>query len=106
MLCGVIRASSHIPSRSAASVSYGGVIILSNAKALVGNCTVVNPVGVGDLAAFPELLPLPNTAVLHCLPGQIVSNGIAIGMWTNGKLAITALGSATDVIIDCQGFIL
>jgi hypothetical protein len=31
---------------------------------------------------------------------------ITVGLGTNGKLAITALGSATDVIIDCQGFIM
>jgi hypothetical protein len=60
---------------------------------------------VGDLAVWPDVLPLLNTAVMHHLPGQIVSNGIAIGLGTNGKLAITALGSATDVIRDCQGII-
>jgi hypothetical protein len=88
-----------------AGVSFAGVTIPTSARALVGNCTVVNPVGVGDLAVYPDGLLLPNTAVMHYLPGQIVSNGITIGLGTNGKLAITALGSATDVIIDCQGFI-
>jgi hypothetical protein len=88
-----------------AGVSYGGVTIPSNAQALVGNCTVVNPAGVGDLAVYPDLLPRPNTAVMHYLPGQIVSNGITIGLGTNGKLAIAALSNATDVIIDCQGYI-
>jgi hypothetical protein len=33
--------------------------------ALVGNSTVVNLACVGDLAAYPDLLPLPSTAVMH-----------------------------------------
>jgi hypothetical protein len=73
------------------------VTISTSAKALVGNCTVVNSVGVGDLAVHPDLLPVPNTAVMHYLTGQIVSNAITIGLGTNGKLALTALGSATDL---------
>jgi hypothetical protein len=66
---------------------------------------VVNPAGVGGLAAYPALLPLPNSAVMPYLTGQIVSDGTTLGLGADGKLAITALGSATDVIIDCPGFI-
>ncbi len=87
-------------------VTYQSETIPAGITGVFGNVTVINESGVGDLAVYVDGIAPPATATLHYNPGTIVSNAYMVGLSAAGKVAITALSSATDVIFDLQGYII
>jgi hypothetical protein len=90
-------------------VSVGGIQVPNGAIGVVGNVTVVQPNGGGDLRLYPGGAPLPGTSSINIASGQIIANGVIVGLDTNGQMNIKVdmpAGTVTHVIFDASGYIM
>ena len=78
--------------------------IPANAKAIVGNATVVNGQSNGGyLTLYAADATQPNASNLNYTTGQIVPNAFTIGLASSGDFKVFASG-ATNLIIDVTGY--
>ena len=78
----------------------------SNARAIVGNATVVNQVpnaGSGFITLWPSDAVQPIVSNLNYVPGQVVPNAFTVGVGSDGKFNIYAFTS-THFIVDLNGY--
>ena len=90
-------------------VSVGGIQVPNGAIGVVGNVTVVQPNGGGDLRLYPASAPLPGTSSINFASGQIIANGVIVGLDINGQMNIKVdmpANTATNVLFDASGYIM
>jgi hypothetical protein len=90
-------------------VDVGGISVPKGATGVVGNVTVVRPTGGGDLRLYPGGAPLPATSSINFASGQVVANGVTVGLNTGGQISIKVDmpgGTATHVIFDASGYVM
>jgi hypothetical protein len=81
-----------------------GLTIPSNALGVVGNATVVSPVGAGYLTLWPGTATQPTTATLNYNGGQIVNPHFIVGLGSSdGSFKMLSLAT-TDLVIDLSGY--
>jgi hypothetical protein len=79
----------------------------SNAIAVTGNVTVVNP--SSSWAVFVGSVPTPNpsTSTVNFLGGDLKSNGLTVGLGASGDIYPTYMslaGNTTDLVFDVTGY--
>jgi hypothetical protein len=90
-------------------VDVDGISVPKGATGVVGNVTVVQPTGGGDLRLFPGGAPLPATSSINFASGQVIANGVTVGLNTGGQISIKVdmpAGTATHVIFDASGYVM
>ena len=90
-------------------VDVGGISVPKGATGVVGNVTVVQPNGGGDLRLYPGGAPLPATSSINFASGQVVANGVTVGLNTGGQISIKVdmpAGTSTHVIFDASGYVM
>ena len=90
-------------------VDVGGISVPKGATGVVGNVTVVQPTGGGDLRLYPGGAPLPGTSSINFASGQVVANGVTVGLNTSGQISIKVdmpAGTSTHVIFDASGYVM
>ena len=90
-------------------VLVGSIQVPDGAIGVVGNVTVVQPNGAGDLRLYPGNAPLPGTSSINFASGQIIANGVIVGLNTSGQISIKVdmpAGTVTHVIFDASGYIM
>jgi hypothetical protein len=90
-------------------VNVGGISVPAGAMGVVGNVTVVQPTGGGDLRLYPAGASLPGTSSINFAAGQIIANGVIVGLDSAGRFSIQVdmpAGTSANVIFDASGFIL
>ena len=90
-------------------VLVGSIQVPNGAIGVVGNVTVVQPNGAGDLRLYPGGASLPSTSSINFASGQIIANGVIVGLDTNGQMNIKVdmpANTATNVIFDASGYIM
>jgi len=90
-------------------VDVGGISVPKGATGVVGNVTVVQPTGTGDLRLYPGGAPLPATSSINFASGQVVANGVTVGLNTGGQISIKVdmpAGTSTHVIFDASGYVM
>jgi hypothetical protein len=102
-------ASGSVHTLQVSGVLVGGIQVPNGAIGVVGNVTVVQPTGGGDLRLYPGGAPLPGTSSINFAKGQIIANGVIVGLDTNGQMNIKVdmpAGTATHVLFDASGYIM
>jgi hypothetical protein len=84
----------------------GGIHVPAGASGVIGNLTVTNTQGGGDLILFPTGAPLPNTSNINYVGGQTVANFANVGLNTSGQMSLFVHVSGTDAIFDIAGYVL
>jgi hypothetical protein len=90
-------------------VLVGTIQVPKGATGVVGNVTVVQPNGGGDLRLYPGGAPQPATSSINFANGQVVANGVTVGLSTGGKISIKVdmpAGTSTHVIFDASGYVM
>ncbi|HEX5158711.1 MAG TPA: hypothetical protein VFW17_15970 [Ktedonobacterales bacterium] len=90
-------------------VDVGGISVPKGATGVVGNVTVVQPTGGGDLRLYPGGAPQPATSSINFASGQVVANGVTVGLNISGQISIKVdmpAGTATHVIFDASGYVM
>jgi hypothetical protein len=82
-----------------------GATIPHNAKAIVGNATVVNSIsgGANWITLYPFGTEQPNVSNLNYTEDQIVPNWFTVGLSSDGKFNVYSAAS-TDFIVDVAGY--
>jgi hypothetical protein len=83
-------------------LGHGGVPG-SGVAAVVLNLTVVNPRGLGFVAAYPGATSYAGTSNVNFIAGQTVPNRVVVPVGSNGQVQI-ASSVTTDVIADVGGW--
>ena len=81
--------------------------IPSDAKAVTGNVTVVNASSSWAVYLGPDPLSNPPTSTLNFNKGDIVANGLTVGLGSGGTLSATFMSFAsdtTDLVFDVTGY--
>ena len=89
-------------------VNVGGISVPAGAVGVVGNVTVVQPTGGGDLRLYPAGASLPSTSSINFAAGQIIANGVIVGLDSAGRFSIRVdmpAGTSANVLFDASGFI-
>lgn len=87
-----------------ARLTCNGVTIPANAKAVVGNGTVVNFLsGGGFITLYPTGAQQPTVSNLNYLSNQIIPNAFTVGLSAGGEFNIFA-SSSTNFIVDVTGY--
>jgi hypothetical protein len=89
-----------------ARTTCGGIVIPSDALAIVGNGAVVNTLagaGAGYVTMYPGGVSRPATANVNYAPGQVVSNAFTVGLAGDGTLNIFA-NSTVHFVLDVTGY--
>jgi hypothetical protein len=81
----------------------GQCSIPATAQAVSLNFTVVNPSGLGFLAAWQQGGTYPGTSTINYSAGQLVNNAAIVPLG-NGGMAVAAGVAGTDLIIDVNGY--
>jgi hypothetical protein len=76
----------------------------AGAVGVIGNVTVVNPVGQGFLTLFPEGASRPTASTINYSAGEVIANGVTVKLSSSGQMDIFA-ATTTDVVFDATGFI-
>ena len=90
-------------------VLVGSIQVPDGAIGVVGNVTVVQPTGGGDLRLYPGNAPLPGTSSINFAAGQVIANGVTVGLNTSGQISIKVdmpTNTATHVLFDASGYIM
>jgi hypothetical protein len=90
-------------------VAIGGISVPKGATGVVGNVTVVAPSAGGDLRLYPGGAPAPATSSINFATGQVIANGVAVGLNTSGQISIKVdmpVGAATHVLFDASGYVM
>src|SRR5205823_3620750 len=79
--------------------------IPAEARAIVGNATVVNPAsgGAGFVTLYPSGAAQPNASNLNYLPGQVAANAFIVGLGGDGAFAIYAY-TPVHFVVDLVGY--
>jgi glucose/arabinose dehydrogenase len=83
----------------------GGV--LSSAKAVTGNLTVVNSTLGGNVYIGPNRLVKSSTSTINFAKGQVRANSLTVSLTTTGTLWATFMstnGATIDLVFDVTGF--
>lgn len=102
-------ASGSVHTLQVTGVSIGGIQVPNGAIGVVGNVTVVQPTGGGDLRLYPASAPLPGTSSINFASGQIIANGVIVGLDNNGQMNIKVdmpANTAINVLFDASGYIM
>ncbi len=88
-----------------ARVTCNSLTIPSNAKAVVGNATVVNSISSGQhwITLYPSDASQPNASNLNFSDNQIVPNAFTVGLGADGAFKIYS-HAPTDFIVDITGY--
>ncbi len=89
-------------------VSIGGISVPIGAVGVVGNVTVVRASASGDLRLYPGSTA-PDTSSINFAAGQIVANGVTVGLNGSGQLNIKVdmpTGANVNVLFDASGYVL
>lgn len=87
-----------------ATGSCGGVTIPANARAVVGNATVVGPSGDGFLTIYPsDAMERPLAASSNYSAGQIVNGPFTVALGPDGAFKVFTL-AATHLVTDLTGY--
>ncbi len=89
-------------------VNIGGISVPAGAVGVVGNVTVVRASAGGDLRLYPGATA-PNTSSINFATGQIIANGVLVGLNSSGQFNIKVdmpTGATINVLFDASGFIL
>ena len=90
-------------------VDIGGISVPKGATGVVGNVTVVSPTAGGDLRLYPGGATAPNTSSINFATGQVIANGVTVGLNVTGQISIKVdlpAGKATHVIFDASGYVM
>ena len=85
--------------------SLSAVRVPSGALGVIGNVTVVFPSGPGDLTVYPVGASPPLTSNFNYVGGQVLENGLTVGLSSDGKVNIYCDVSSTHVVLDVAGYI-
>jgi hypothetical protein len=85
------------------TLTCDGVTIPSDALALVGNATTVNPAGTGFLTMFPANAMQPFIASSNFTAGQVMNAPFTVGLSPSGEFKIFTM-TTTDLVIDVMGY--
>jgi len=81
-----------------------GLTIPASALGVVGNTTVVTPLGGGFLSLWPSSATQPTAATANYSPGQVVNRHFIVGLG-NGDGAFKMFSAATtELVIDLSGY--
>ncbi len=86
-----------------ARTTCDGVVLPSDAQAIVGNATVVSPGAGGHIILYPNGATQPVVSNLNYVAGQIVPNAFTVGLGGDGAFNIFA-ASTTHFIVDVTGY--
>ncbi|MFL6282674.1 MAG: hypothetical protein ACJ74Q_05850, partial [Pyrinomonadaceae bacterium] len=89
-----------------ARTTCSGVVIPSDASAVIGNVAVVNTQAgstVGNLSMYPTGITRPLTANVNYVAGQVISNGFNVRLGSDGAFNLYA-NSTTNVVVDVTGY--
>lgn len=86
-----------------ARISCDGITIPSDALAVVGNATVVNPNNSGFLILWPNGQARPPVSNLNFVTGQVVPNAFTVSLGADGQFKIYST-SNTNFIVDITGY--
>ena len=75
-----------------------------NAASVVVNVTVVNPTAPGYLTVFPAGTTRPTASNLNFTAGQVVANGVTVGVGSSGQISLFVNSGCADVLVDLIGF--
>lgn len=73
------------------------------ARALIGNATVVNTVGLGYLTFRPGDAQQPLVATSNYTAGQVINRYFTVGLGADGSFKRFA-SATTDLVVDISGF--
>jgi hypothetical protein len=106
-------------SRSGAALASGSSTMISvvsaacgipsDARAVAGNLTVVNPSNLGYISLYPGNYPQPTTSTANFTGGIVRGNSVIMGLATDGSgklglgLFVTSGGTA-HVVLDVTGY--
>ena len=76
-----------------------------DAQAAVLNATVANETGGGYLTVYPKGQSRPVSSNINWPGTQYLANLVEVPLGTQGQVSFYAAGSATDLVVDVQGFI-
>ena len=92
-----------------ARVTFDGVTIPANARAIVGTATVINVpdagayTGTGNVTFYPNGKPKPEVSNLNYAANQTISNSFTVGLGDTGAFDIFAY-SDVHLVIDVVGY--
>lgn len=95
-----------VPRTETARIACSGLVLPSNAVALVGNATVVNTqagAGGGYVTLYPGGVTRPNVSNLNYSPGQVVPNAFTLSLGADGAFNVYA-ATTLDFIVDVTGY--
>ncbi|HTY41961.1 MAG TPA: tail fiber domain-containing protein [Thermoanaerobaculia bacterium] len=78
--------------------------IPAGAQAVSLNVTVVNATGLGYVLLYPTGQPQPGVSTLNFVSGLTVANAAIVPLGQSGQITVAAAVSATDFIIDTNGY--
>ena len=81
--------------------------IPSDATAVTGNVTVVNPTFSWAIYLGPDPITSPTTSTLNFLKGEAKGNGVTVALGAGGMLSATYMsysGNTTDLVFDVTGY--
>ena len=102
--------SGRIPANAAKTFNVAGVSgtgIPTNAVAVTGNVTVVNPSNGWAVYLGPNPVNSPTTSAINFKAGETAGNGLTVALSTSGTLSATFIssgGSSTDLVFDVTGY--
>jgi hypothetical protein len=82
-------------------------LIPSNALAVTGNLTVTDQTTGWAVFLGPTATVIPTTSTINMTAGQVVANGVTVGLSSGGTLSATYLamtGNTTDLVFDVTGY--
>jgi hypothetical protein len=81
--------------------------IASDATAVTGNVTVVNPTNSWAVYLGPDPIANPTTSTINFTSGEVVGNGLIVALSATGTLSATYMstaGNTTDLVFDVTGY--
>jgi hypothetical protein len=90
------------PAKNLKVVGFGGV--RADATAVFANTTVTEPTADGFLTVYPSGAATPPTSNLNFLAGETVPNLVAVGVGSEGNVAISNSAGSAHVIVDVVGY--
>jgi len=79
----------------------------ANAIAVTGNLTVADETKSWAVALGPNPTPTPTTSTINFSVGQVLANGVTVGLSSTGTLSATYMstaGNTTDLVFDVTGY--
>ena len=80
-----------------------GPVVPPNARSVVLNVTVTDPLGSGFLTVYPGGATRPLSSNLNYVTGQTIPNAVIVGLGPTGTVDIFSL-AASHVVVDVVGY--